>query len=307
MPTFLKKIITLLFTLLALPFYQLHSQNMPQLQLGLQFNFGTHVQRLGCNTQFYYTDGHLQLHGGMNIYFTYKNIGAPLHYLEAQTLLGFYYTWGKDRSYTHPSFTYTRNMTSYRNYIGYTHAYYFNEVRTLQPTGTIIFGGEHWKLITENDMMGGNNASDEFRTGAISIAYMDSIYELGTSFIAWTGKKGKRIRGTSFPSRNGYFDMSRSRYALQSLGILALYGLKNIDTHNHISAQIGIDSERIRNYLQNRVLHDLYFLPPRFSNKYNAHIPMVTTDSTWYMYAPNQKVRPAKPYLQLGINNSLYY
>lgn len=302
----MKKILHLLL-LLCLPLSALHSQNLPALQLGLQLQFGTHVKRLGCNTQLYYVNKHVQLHGGMNLYFTFKNIGAPLRYFEAQTLLGFYYTWGQGRSYTFPSFQYTRNMTAYRSYIGYTHAFYFNEVRTIQPTGTIIFGGEHWKLITENDMMGGNNASDEFRTGAISLAYMDSLHELGTSFIAWTGKKGQRIKGTSFPSRNGYFDMSRSRYALNSLGILALYGMKNIHHNNYITLQIGIDSEKIRNYLQNRVLHDLYFLPPRYSNKHNAHIPMVTRDGKWYMYAPDQIVRPAKLYLQAGMNNSMYY
>ena len=70
---------------------------------------------------------------------------------------------------------------------------------------------------------------------------------------------------------------------------------------------IGIDAEQVRHVFQNRIVHDMYFIPERFIGYKNVHYPMLQKDGTPFLQRPGQKVRKPKPFFNLGLNDNLFY
>jgi hypothetical protein len=69
---------------------------------------------------------------------------------------------------------------------------------------------------------------------------------------------------------------------------------------SNVYGRIGIDSERIRHAFQNRLMHDLIFLPKRFPRK-TPHYPMLDQDGCPTF--DKTAVRKSKLYLQGGVRD----
>ena len=72
-------------------------------------------------------------------------------------------------------------------------------------------------------------------------------------------------------------------------------------------ANFGVDDEHIRNVIQNKLMHDLPFLPQKWMQTEQPHIPMLAEDGKQYLFKENQKVKPTELYFNVAMNSSLFY
>ena len=71
--------------------------------------------------------------------------------------------------------------------------------------------------------------------------------------------------------------------------------------------QGGIDDEGIRHLFQNKLMHDMKFIPSKWEHMNNPHIPMLQPDGTAYLFKTGQLVRKPKPFFEIGLNNPLFW
>ena len=70
---------------------------------------------------------------------------------------------------------------------------------------------------------------------------------------------------------------------------------------------VGVDSEWVRHILQNKLIHDQYFVPKRFIKRPQMHFPMINTKGGQYLFKEGQKVRPTSFYFNVGMNSGVFY
>jgi hypothetical protein len=135
----------------------------------------------------------------------------------------------------------------------------------------------------------------------------------GINNLLWTGANGKRINDANYPSRFGYMDLTNAQYGNLSHGILG-FQFQYLSTKNYyaygnqtIQFNAGLDAEQIRNVIQNKIIHDMYFLPKAWQKTKNAHIPMISEDGNPYLFKENQKIKKPSLYLNGALNPSLFY
>lgn len=273
-------------------------------QLGISFALGTHHNRIGLMTKFYYQYEYIQVNLQLSGFCNFQALGNRKKGLEGQVKLGVVGAWGPKDSIPNPFLNEVSNQTGRKYAVGYSYNYYFDNLGTSQFTGT--FGLELWnaRLIFENDFIA-FMGSDKFRTGSIGLFYRLHNTLFGLSHIAWTGdpyhKGGKWVEDDQkFPAKYGYMDMADVPYGGFSTGILALSVEHKIPYEQYIGASIGIDADQIRNALQNKAIHENKILQ-------NPHIPMVDSKGEQYLYREGQSIRPAEFYLQFLGNGGLFY
>jgi hypothetical protein len=69
-----------------------------------------------------------------------------------------------------------------------------------------------------------------------------------------------------------------------------------LDGGQNIQTNVGVDAEQVRNYVQNRLIHDLIFLPRRWRKTNSCHMPMLDTAGNQYLYRPGQEIKPTQLY-----------
>ena len=72
-------------------------------------------------------------------------------------------------------------------------------------------------------------------------------------------------------------------------------------------ANAGIDAEQVRNALQNRLFHDMVFLPRRWRQPKNCHISMLDTAGNPYLYRPGQHIKKTTPYWNVFTAPFVFY
>lgn len=201
------------------------------------------------------------------------------------------------------------NHTGKKFSLAYAYNYYFDTIGTSQPTGTLALQIDQLHFITENDILG-FRGGDRYRTGAVLLTYQTEKEQFGLNTTLWTGnatKNTKKIRGTAYPGRYGYMDLSRAHYGNLSHGILNLQYNRVLDRFQVIQIRLGIDAEQVRHVLQNRIMHDMYPIPDSWMPKKNLHVPMLDDKGQPYLFEPGQRLRPVRPYFALSMNPSLFY
>jgi hypothetical protein len=78
-----------------------------------------------------------------------------------------------------------------------------------------------------------------------------------------------------------------------------------LEQGQNLQANAGIDAEQVRNFVQNRFVHDV-FRGKKHRPK-NCHIPMVDTAGNQYLYRPGQKIKPVKPSWNLFTSPAIFY
>jgi len=73
------------------------------------------------------------------------------------------------------------------------------------------------------------------------------------------------------------------------------------------SISTGIDHEKIRHFFQNRVIHDMYFMPDGINPSRNLHYPMLDTEGNPFLFLKDQLLKKPSFYLQLGANTHELY
>jgi hypothetical protein len=104
-----------------------------------------------------------------------------------------------------------------------------------------------------------------------------------------------------------YMDTTGSIYPHTSHGLLSAQFKYNVGYAQNIQLNIGADAEQIRNVVQNKIIHDMRFLPKKWIKHQNCHIPMLDDKGEQYLYKEGQKIRPAKFYFNWFSNANLFY
>ena len=270
---------------------------------GITVNLGNKIDNAGISVGGWICNDFMQINTGIRITKNILNLGPPGKYWEFNGYGGFLFACGKEDSVVNPFVNNVSNQTRRQYSIAYSYNFYYDGRGTSQKTGTIGLQFNRISLITENDIIGDNK--DRFRTAAATVQYQYESTVYGISVILWTGEKGERVTSADYPARNGY--KVQGRYGQYSHGILCLRTRQYLDYGQTIEAAAGIDAEQVRHVFQNKIIHDMSFLPAKWVKSPSSHVPMLDVEGNMYLFQPGQQIRKATPYANIGINSPLFY
>jgi len=280
---------------------------------GITSNIGTSVDRIGifCMPQFY--NSHIQCNVRAGLTYNMKSYGTKFRGPELQIGVAVLVPVGPKDSTKVLSNDLFTNKTNRKYSFAYAYNRYFDKAGTSQASGIVGFQSNRFRVITENDILGQGH-SDRYRTAAGILSYIGDSYIYSIKSVLWTGDSFdpcayKVTNDTIYYSRFGYKNLSDAKWGRKSLGILCFQVEKSytIESPQTIKAMIGIDAEQVRQALQNRFIHDLFFLPKCMIGYKNMHYPMLQEDGTPYLHRYGQKVRKPKPFFNIGLNDNLFY
>ncbi|MDG2226959.1 MAG: polymorphic toxin type 23 domain-containing protein [Flavobacteriales bacterium] len=311
----------LLFLLLSV-FFSFSAKGQNQLYQNQNFgisagaivNLGSHVSQIGLYLSGYYYQTRnglecLQINSNVSCTFNYKNWGPPGKFRETKLGIGLVAAWGPTEEKQKYFHSLVSNQTR-RNYsLGYGYNFYFDNRNTSQRTGIVGFQFYGFEIIHENDILA-TSGSDRFRTAALIIAYSKDSLRVGLNSLLWTGNSNsplvKNRYDTTF-SRYGYKDLSNTTYGKFSNGVAGIQAEYALGFGQNLKLSSGIDSERIRNIIQNKIIHDMYFVPAKWIKIKNLHLPMLDNSGLPYLYRKDQRLKKRKLYYQFSINDSDFY
>ncbi len=276
---------------------------------GLTVTAGSHINRIGIFIQGYYVQSFAQINAGLKLYYNFKNLGPSKPSTELLSTVGLLIGFGKQEvKEENPFYSVLTNQTAYENSFAYSYNYYFNHIGTKQKTGTVRIQIEEYSMTFENDLFA-KPLLDRFRTGAVLFEYnYDNRFLFGVSCVLWHGQMGKQIKTDSikqFP--NGYMDTTGGKFTNYSHGILNFQCATTLPYKQIAEIRAGIDAEKIRNTVQNKIIHDLAFIPKRWYKRINSHVPMLDRQGNQYLFREDQKIKKSRAYVQTALNPGIFY
>ncbi len=278
------------------------------LNAGLNISLGTHFQRVGVVLNAAYVNDHFQANAETRFYFSVRSLGPQKKHRECVTSLGILYGYGKQNSWYNPFYNSVSNQTGYKYAVGYSYNAYWNKIKTSQRTGIVALQFDRITIVSENDLLAPPSL-DKFRTAGFLIQYQqDSLIQAAINLSMWTGKMGFQTPSADPHFRFGcYMDTVGSIYPNYSHGLMSGQFKYYLGYGQNAQANIGIDAEQVRNVVQNKIIHDMRFLPKSWIKHKNCHIPMLDETGNQYLYLEEQKIRPAKFYFNVGGNEGIFY
>lgn len=278
---------------------------------GLAIRLGSYVNQVGITGQLAYLEDFIQINGHLRLTYNFSQLGPRprIPGWEFQASLGAVLAYGPNYS-VQPFLSPVSSQLGRRYATGYAWTYYRDQMKTSQWTATI---GQHLSdvsIISENDAYTGF-IDDRFRTGTLAFFYRYENYEFGWNTILWTGdtrSEGvRKIKESDYPAKHGYKDLSTALYGGFSHGISCLQAKVLLPYNQVAQAQLGLDSERIRHFLQNELIHDMIFLPENWVKAKNFHVPMIDKEGDPYLFKNGQELKSAVLYFNVGLNPTLFY
>jgi len=279
------------------------------------FNFGgclslgSHFQRIGLVLNTYYVAGnHVQINVENRLHFNLKNLGPKMSYGEMVNSLGFVLGFGGNANYVNPFLSPVSNQTNLRYSIGYSFNDYRNKIKTSQQTGIISIQTGPVNILSENDLFA-RRSLDRFRTAAFLIQYQyRDKFQAGINCSMWTGKMGYKRENTDSHFYFGcYMDTTEGVYTNYSHGLLSAQVKFHAGNGQVVQTNAGIDAEQVRNFAQNKLIHDMIFLPRKWKKANNCHIPMLDEKGNQFLFQVGQKVKKATPYYNISSNQLLFF
>jgi len=280
---------------------------------GLSFDLGTKLNRIGISAAGYYNYRFIQANSSLKFYYNFQSLGLKKKSPEIQLGGGINFGFGTKDSVRNQFVGLTENNTPFQYAAGYSYMRYWDKNQTSQSTGLFNIQIQNFRLITENDLLaGGKGWRDRFRTGALKVDYTYDVYRAGISSLFWTGDfiGCEVVKDSLYPSRFGYRKKDKSTFGDFSLGLLSVqadYIIPGIPLNQIARLNVGVDSEKVRHVLQNKLIHDQIYFPERWIKTENPHIPMLSTDGSQYLFLQGQKVKPASLYFNAGLNSGTFY
>ena len=278
--------------------------------VGLSFNFGTKVNRIGIQYNTFYTYDFLQVNLGIRGYYNWNSLGPKVKRPELQINGGLVLGYGEKMEEENPFIHAVSNQTLRKYSFGYSYQLYLEKL-TPQQSGTIGLQFGTVELLIENDVFG-LKGKDQYRTGGFGVAWRYKHTRVALQSALWTGtthgKKVKRINdGGIYPCRFGYKDISGAHCGQYSHGIVYLQVQQFLPYHQTASISIGVDDERIRHFFQNKLIHDLVFIPESWQSAHNPHIPMLDKNGKPFLFNEGQELQEMRFYFDLGLGTPLFY
>lgn len=269
-------------------------------------SFGSHFQRFGVSVYGYMIFDFIQINSSIKLYNNFLNLGPKNEYLELNAALGLCLGYGQQLEQKNLFINSVSNQTKYQNSISYSYNFWVNKVKTSQVTGIIALQFNHFSIITENDALA-KRFLDRFRTGALLLQYQNKNFQYSINGTMWTGKLGKGVRDDVLFPKPGYLNTDNGLYCDLSHGLLSGQVMYVDEYGQNYQANIGVDAEQVRNVLQNKLIHDLPFVPEKWNTAQNLHFPMIDVENNQYLYRPEQKIRKTKLFLNGFINPNIFY
>ncbi|MES2587443.1 MAG: polymorphic toxin type 23 domain-containing protein [Bacteroidota bacterium] len=300
------------FLILTLSFhFHAISQNKANFgsQIGLTLNFGTHVNSVGLITNVFYQANFYQINLGTQTKFNFTSYGKRKMFTETRIALGTLLLAGKQNNTIDFQLDALNHNTKYDYALGFNYLWYFDEAKTSQRSGAWSIHAKKVSILFENDVFGGQ-ARDKFRTGTMQISYRTEDMKLFTNLYLWTGETRNSVWiKDSLPNcPNGYRSLENLPYGKTSHGILSFginsnlnnYMKDNFYLNNQISTvKIGVDDEQIRHIVQNKISHDLIFMPKSYKRN-TPHYPRLNSEGK-PVFIKNE-IRKPKLYFQASLN-----
>lgn len=279
--------------------------------LGLSLSVGKKINRIGIKIGVYAHWQHI-VQGNLNWYgfYAFDGYGPRARRWEQQIGLGTAGAWGKLTPANDTLPIFPSQPARRPNSIAYTYWWYIDNIGMSQRSGSVAIQTGAWRILCENDLFAGQGR-DRYRTGAFGIYYTHGNWRWSLVNILFTPdpKGTPRICDNhQYPARYGYFDLSQAKqYADCSHGIAALQVEYALPYAQIASCRIGIDSERVRHIVQNKLIHDLPMIPRRLNRAQNPHVPMIDKTGKPYLFRPEQVIKPASLWWVLSANPPDFY
>jgi hypothetical protein len=275
------------------------------IQIGISADLGTHINQVGLKIQGYYTYEFVQVNIGNHIRFNSKHFGDRINFVTQRINTGIALMGGRENTTPQLIFDGLNHQSEHEFAIAYNYLWYFDNIGTSQRSGGWGIHIQQFSMLIENDLFAGSGR-DRFRTSHASISYHDDLYNISLNTQLWTGETwGTKLQNTTDSIyQKGFKDLSATHYGKTSHGILSIGVDYQIIYGNHLSAVMGIDSERVRHGLQNRFMHDKNFIPARWRTP-NVNYPMLNIKGLPVHF--KEEAAPPKLFLQFGLNRSYSY
>jgi len=298
-----------LFILLLVTSSFAFSQQTQRDHVGVQVQFvanvGSHKTTIGIKLNTYVAIDYAQLNIGTTYRFHAQNVGCRSNFGEWRHHTGLVLMAGKETNPINFNWDGALHQSKRPYSIGYSYLWYVDKVGTSQRSGTWNVGIKRVDIQFENDVFGGQ-AKDRFRTGNLFISYRDNIQSVGIGLLIWTGETGNSVWDKTPQERcpSGYRDLTPLPFGKSSNGILYLNASRTYANQQVASLQLGVDSEQIRHVFQNRLTHDLLFLPKKVVRN-TPHYPRLNEKGE-NVFQKEQK-RPDRLFLQCSLNDLFLY
>ena len=286
-----------------------------KVHLQVKINIGSPVNNIGVGVigEYLGTSG-TELALGYDLTYNFRNYGIPGRHIEHHIFGTAHYLWGsRDEVDQLNNFIKLIDSRRSANSFGYTFEYFYNQIGSAQKMGTFHFRFDDFTIQFSNDLLGHFNYLDRFRTGAVGLGWIEQENYFNMNMLFWTGDstergvKKYREGESEYPARFGYRALDSVVGGKYSHGILSFGVIRDVGSGQNAGIHLGIDAEQIRNVVQNKVFHDMYFIPSFLENPKNLHIPMKMEDGNDYLFEENQKIRNPKLVWQLTLNPNLLY
>tara|TARA_B110000305_G_scaffold67445_1_gene75597 strand:- start:7 stop:903 length:897 start_codon:yes stop_codon:yes gene_type:complete len=274
--------------------------------IGISANFGTHINSIGMTLSGYWTDSFVQLNIKSALHFHVKNLGGRKKYFEARTAFGAVLLAGKKEKDTIDfQLDGLNHQTTYNFGLGYNYILYHDNIKSTQSSGGFAVHVKNLSIYHENDVFAGQGR-DRFRTGQFHFAYHYRDYKFGVGVKMWTGETrgGKHVDFVNDKIRGGYKTLDHLPYGKTSHGIFYSSFSYNLPHKQDAFVKIGIDSEEIRHAIQNRLIHDLIFLPKSVKHL-SSHYPRL--DEFGCPVFEKKTRKKDRFYFQLGTGDAWYH
>lgn len=271
--------------------------------VGVVLNMGTHVDAIGINLKGFYTDYFFQLNAGSTFYFRPKSYGGRTNFWESRTVFGAVLLAGKKEQTPNLMLDGLNHQTPYNLGLAYNFILYHDNRNTSQRSGAWGFHIKRFSLFHENDFFGGRG-EDRFRTGLGLLNYRYKDWQFSMGMYIWTGDSRhapwQRISMENCP--NGFCILEDQPYGKTSHGILYASVTRHFPFGQTATMRVGVDSEHFRHAFQNRLIHDIMFLPQNAVERSTPHYPRL--DENGCPTFDKNDVRKNKFYFQFNANDN---
>ncbi len=296
----MRKLVLIIFLLPLIASSQNYFQQHFGGMIGLVTNFGSHQASVGVTLRGYWTDYFVQMNATSSIQFYTGSYGRRVNFWESRNAVGLVLLGGKKQRNIDFQLDGLNHNTPFNYGVGFNYIGYFNNNGTSQLSGGFAAHIKNLSIYHENDVFGGQ-AKDRFRTGHMLLSYQYQDYKFGLGLNLWTGETSnsqwQKIKTDKMPS--GFRLLEDLAYGKSSHGILYTSFAYNLPYRQDVFLRLGVDSENIRHVFQNRLMHDMIFLPKKMKRS-TPHYPRLNEDGCPVF--EKELVRPPSYYFQFGTN-----
>lgn len=273
--------------------------------IGVSLNFGSHINGVGLKMNGYYTDYFYQVNAGQQFNFYFNHLGSRKKFIESKSALGLILVFGPERSHLDFELDALNHQTKHDYAFGFNYIFYRDDVGTSQNSGGFGMHIKNLSLYHENDFFAGQ-ARDRFRTAHFHIGWKQENVKFGAGVYLWTGETtgAERSNITTKQSPNGFKILEDLPYGKTSHGIA--YGNISLALpyQQTVHLRLGVDGERIRHIIQNKMAHDIALIPglTKKTKRSTPHYPIL--DSQGCPVFDFDSKRENAFFMSFGLNKS---